>query len=109
MRKSTFVLSVMGLAAFAAVSSVEAASVGGHPALGNAFILKATIDPDTFIAGHPAGGTSVRGHANHEHPAVVASRAAPQGVDVNTFLVQPPAATQWTLAPVPTAVVSLAR
>lgn len=109
MRKSTLVLSVMGFAALAAVSSVEAASAGGHPALGNAFILKPAIDPDTFIAGHPAHGTSVRGHANHEHPAVTAARAAAPGVDANTFIVQPPAATQWVQAPLAAAVVSLAR
>lgn len=37
-------------------------------------------------------------HANGEHPAVLVARRAP-AVDPNTYLVQPPATTRWTVNP----------
>jgi len=74
-------------------------ALGQHPAM----LVKArtqSIDPNTFIVGHPASPQWVRGHANHEHPAVqVAHRAEHPQIDTNTFLVQPPATTAWTMGP----------
>ncbi len=96
MRKTALVLSVMGIAALAAATSVDAHPLGGHPALGNAFIEKPSVDPNTFVVAHPAGLALLPGHANHEHPAVAAARAT-RVIDANTFLVQPPASTQWAV------------
>jgi hypothetical protein len=56
------------------------------------------VDPNTFAVGHPASPRWVVQHANHEHPAVVAARAAREGhavVDPNTYIVQPPASVTW--------------
>ena len=56
------------------------------------------VDPNTFVVGHPASPRWVVQHANHEHPAVVAARAAREGhaaLDANTYLVQPPASVTW--------------
>ena len=76
-RKNLVIGAVMLLAALAAASSVGAQTVGAHPALrGSAPVAAVGIDPNTFIVGHPAGLTFVRGHANHEHPAVAAKRDA---------------------------------
>lgn len=62
------------------------------------------INPNTFIVGHPAspkwGATATPVRANAEHPAVlVARRANVPHIDVNAFLVQPPATITWTLGP----------
>jgi hypothetical protein len=104
-RKNLVIGGVMLLAALAAASSVEAQTVGAHPALrGSAPVAGAGIDPNTFIVGHPAGLTLVRGHANHEHPALGAKRdALAPSVDPNQFIVQPPASAHWALAPEPAA------
>jgi hypothetical protein len=59
-----------------------------------------SIDPNTFIVGHPASPTWKNGHSNGEHPAVLVSgRAAAQAPDSNTFLVQPPTSVRWTTLP----------
>lgn len=104
-RKNLAIGAVMLLAALAAASAVEAQTVGAHPALrDSAPRVAAGIDPNTFRVGHPAGPSFVRGHANHEHPAVAAKRDAPGlPVDPNQFIVQPPAAVHWELAAEPTA------
>ena len=58
-----------------------------------------SIDPNTFLVGHPASPRWVVVHANHEHPAVVQARLARQAaVDPNTFIVQPPASVTWLAA-----------
>ena len=104
-RKNLIIGAVMLLAALAAASNVEAQTVGVHPAMrGSALPVSAGIDPNTFIVGHPAGLALVRGHANHEHPAVATKRGLPgQPVDPNLFIVQPPAAVHWALASEPVA------
>ena len=104
-RKNIVIGAVMLLAALAAASNVEAQTVGTHPALqGGAPVAAVGIDPNTFIVGHPAGLALVRGHANHEHPAVATKRGLPgQPVDPNLFIVQPPAAVHWALTSEPVA------
>ncbi|MBK7531075.1 hypothetical protein [Piscinibacter sp.] len=104
-RKNLIIGAVMLLATLAAASNVEAQTVGAHPALrGSALPVSAGIDPNTFIVGHPAGLALVRGHANHEHPAVATKRGLPgQPVDPNLFIVQPPAAVHWALTSEPVA------
>lgn len=110
-RKNLVIGAVMLMAALAAASSVEAQTVGAHPALrGSAPVAATGIDPNTFIVGHPAGLTLVRGHANHEHPAVAARRDAPgQALDPNQFIVQPPAAVHWALMSEPAAQLAALR
>ncbi|MEP6502906.1 MAG: hypothetical protein ABJD97_06235 [Betaproteobacteria bacterium] len=55
-----------------------------------------SIDPNTFLVGHPASPRWIVVHANHEHPAVVQARlAAQKAIDPNTFIVQPPVAVTW--------------
>ena len=113
-RKHLVVVAVMALAAIAAATSVDAQTFGRHPALRSTDTAPAApgIDPNTFIVAHPAGLALVHGHANHEHPAVAASREAQSAqVDPNLFIVQPPASVQWTLAPdvLPVAQVALSR
>ena len=59
-----------------------------------------SIDPNTFIVGHPASPTWKHPHSNGEHPAVmVTGRTAATSPDSNTFLVQPPASVRWTTQP----------
>jgi hypothetical protein len=74
----------------------------GSPALMAQTAATSTIDPNTFIVGHPASPTWKLVRANGEHPAVQVSRrtgvAAP---DSNRFIVQPPASVRWTDTPVP--------
>ena len=110
-RKNLVIGAVMLLAALAAASSVEAQTVGAHPAMrGSAPTAATGIDPNTFIVGHPAGLTLVRVHANHEHPAVTARREAPGwSVDQNQYIVQPPAAVHWAMASEPAAQLAALR
>lgn len=68
-----------------------------HPASENAPVVGRSIDPNTFIVGHPASPRWVRAHANAEHPAVRLARSARAELDPNTFLVQPPAAVRWVV------------
>lgn len=56
-----------------------------------------SIDPNTFIVGHPASPRWVHARANSEHPAVLTARAARADINPNTFVVQPPAAVQWVV------------
>ncbi len=67
------------------------------PAAPTATIVGRSIDPNTFIVGHPASPRWVHQHANAEHPAVLAARAVRPEIDPNTFLVQPPAAVHWVV------------
>lgn len=86
----------------------HAQDVGQHPAVFAPRKLPA-IDPSTFIVGHPAAPTALAGHANHAHPAVAAKAAAAE-INTDTYLVQPPASTRWTLgATEPVAVQQLAQ
>lgn len=58
------------------------------------------INPNTFIVGHPASPTWKRAHSHAEHPAVqVRARQGVASIDSNTFRVQPPASTRWTVQP----------
>ena len=86
-RLLTFALSSL------AVLGAHAADIGQHPAVFAPRGLPG-IEADRFIVGHPAGGWSMGGHANHPHPALATSRQAPH-VDTDHFLVQPPATTRW--------------
>ena len=85
-----------------------AADIGQHPAI---FVSRSLpgIEASSFIVGHPAGGYAGRAeHANFEHPAVVMHRAGQVGhLNPNTFIVQPPATTAWTM-PAATPVVTAA-
>lgn len=86
----------VAVAALVLAATARAETLTQHPALGvsiesNAQVLNAAH----FIVGHPAGGYSSSGHANHDHPAVTGAREA-RGVDTNRYLVQPPASTRWT-------------
>ena len=48
-------------------------------------------------------------HANYDHPAIAAARVAQKaGVDVNHFLVQPPASVTWVAAEAPKQVAAAA-
>ena len=82
----------------AATGVARAEDIGQHPAL---FAPRALpgVNPSTFIVGHPASPTVRGGHANFQHPAVLVAARAVQ-LDPNIYLVQPPAAVSWTLAPV---------
>lgn len=60
-------------------------------------IVGRSIDPNTFIVGHPASPRWVHRHAGAEHPAVQVARAARADIDPNTFLVQPPAPVHWVV------------
>ena len=92
MRTRTVALvSLLGVAATLAAAQ----DVGQHPAVFAPRSLS-SVDPSTFVVGHPASPTWQLRHANHEHPAVVVSREA-QPLDVNRYLVQPPASVVWTL------------
>lgn len=68
-----------------------------HPAVVQSRLARqGTIDPNTFILGHPASPRWIVGHANHDHPAVIQARMAhPGAIDPNTFIVQPPASVRW--------------
>lgn len=80
---------------------VSAETLTQHPALPSTIESNAaTLNAARFIVGHPAGGQSHGGHANHDHPAVVAARDARTAFDTNRFLVQPPASTRWTVTTV---------
>jgi hypothetical protein len=87
-----------------------AGDIGQHPAI---FVSRSLpgIEASSFIVGHPAGGYAGHAeHANFEHPAVVMHRAGQiSHIDPNTFIVQPPATTAWTMqaaAPVINAAIS---
>lgn len=68
------------------------------------------IDPNTFIAGHPASPRWKIVHSNAEHPAVVMARiTTPTAIDPNTFIVQPPASVQWLPSAEQTTLIAQAR
>lgn len=108
-RKQIAVAAVVIVAAFGAWGVAEAAQpFGRHPALGGgdeALVRK--VDANTFLVGHPAGGVFGHGHANGAHPATLVARRAP--LDANAFIVQPPAAVTWTVAPAEANLVAAAR
>lgn len=82
--------------AAASVASV-ATSVLAEPSA----LVGTSIDPNTFIVGHPASPRWKAMHANHPHPAVVQAERAgrPPSIDANAFIVQPPASVRWVTAP----------
>lgn len=81
--------------ALAAALPAVAGPLQPHPAVVVAAAAP-TIDPSTFIVGHPASPRwKATPSANGEHPAVRIARQ-PRGIDANTFLVQPPASVAWT-------------
>ena len=103
-------LAIVALAAAAAVGQVHAQSFGAHPALRSASPAPAaSIDPNHFIVGHPAGLVQRAGHANQAHPADAVSRQGATGVDANHFLVQPPSSVRWALASERALIVAAAR
>ena len=85
-----------------------ATDFGHHPAATKARAADAEIDPSTCMPGHPArgaAGQAARVHANFDHPALATYRAGQRPhTDPNTFIVQPPATTSWTVVDAPTAV-----
>lgn len=92
-----------GVLIAAAAQAEESRPMGQHPAVllqADVSALKRGVDPQTFIVGHPARLALSGRHANGEHPALAMQRQArhPQ-IDVNTYLVQPPSPTVWTVAP----------
>ena len=92
-----------------AAPAAAATDFGHHPAATEARAADAEIDPSTCMPGHPARGAAGQAahvHANFEHPAIATYRAGQQPrIDPNTFIVQPPATTRWTvLVDAPTAV-----
>lgn len=89
---------VVAAALFAAASLSQAQTFGAHPALGGNAAAAATLDPNYFIVGHPAGLVQRAGHANQAHPADAVSRQGAPAVDTNHFLVQPPSSVHWALA-----------
>jgi hypothetical protein len=97
---TTLTVALAVLAAAFAIDSARAEDIGQHPAV---FAPRALpgVNPSTFIVGHPASPKQRAGHANFEHPAVlIALRHAEQnGIDPNTYLVQPPATVSWTVLP----------
>lgn len=94
-----------GILIAAAAQAGEQAPMSQHPAVllqadVSALKLKRSLDPQTFIVAHPARLALSNGHANGEHPALAMQRQAlTPRIDVNTYLVQPPSATVWTVAP----------
>lgn len=90
------------LATASAWADTHAPSLGQHPAV---LVQQQSghLDTNLYAPGHPASPTTRGGAANHEHPAVTAARQwrdhTGQTLDPNTFLVQPPAHTQWTVGP----------
>ncbi len=103
LRFQACVVSSLVAAAASMAQPSRAQGLVPHPAV----LVHATpsgIDPSTVIVGHPASPkwapVAAPLHANAEHPAVLmARRAVAPHIDVNTFLVQPPATTTWTLGP----------
>lgn len=93
--KTTLLVALLSTAAFHADAGTPA-----HPSQPEAAApveIQAQAASPKLI-GHPASPRWVVTHANAPHPAVlVAARAAT--IDPNTFLVQPPSATQWTMGP----------
>ncbi len=98
MNKTSVIL--LALMSAGAGQLASAQDVGQHPAVFAPRNLPG-IDPNTFVVGHPASPHNRAGHANFDHPAVTAWAARRQGmvIDTNAYLVQPPAAVRWTLAP----------
>lgn len=89
-------LPALALALIASAAAAE--DVGQHPAIFAARSLPG-VNPSTFVVGHPASPTwkaPAHVHANHPHPAIATSAMSASRVDVNTFLVQPPAHVDWT-------------
>lgn len=69
-----------------------------------------SIDPNTFIVGHPASPTWAAPHANGHHPAVLVFRQAHLArVDSNQFIVQPPVQVSWTVQPAPVLTAQVSR
>lgn len=98
------------LAAANALADTSAPALGQHPAV-LVKQLPGRLDTNLYAPGHPASPTTRGGAANHEHPAVTLSRqlrdGASQPLDPNTFLVQPPASTHWTVDPAAAPAVAL--
>ena len=91
----------------AALASMLAAStfaslaqgVFQHPAVATPPQVNAA-EASPVIVGHPASPTWQVRHANFDHPAIAMRREASRhAIDPNTFIVQPPAHVEWTLAP----------
>jgi hypothetical protein len=86
------------LASLLAASSFASLAQGvfQHPAVSTP-PQAASVDPSTFIVGHPASPTWQVRHANAEHPAIAMRAEATRSlIDPNTFVVQPPAHAEWT-------------
>ncbi len=89
-------ITIVVLAALAAVNQADAQTVATHPALSRTAVAPAvTIDPNRFLVGHPAGGLPRALHANHDHPAVTVYERGAPALDTDHFLVQPPSPVRW--------------
>lgn len=94
------------LALLAATAAAHAGLPFEHPAL--AARAQSEGPYAGVIIGHPASPQWQVVHANGTHPAVlVSARAA--AIDPNTYRVQPPATTQWTLHSAADTQIALAR
>jgi hypothetical protein len=86
-----------------AATAAQAGEMSQHPAVlkqADVSALQRGIVPQTFLVRHPARLALRSGHTNGEHPALAVQRQAESpNIDVNTYLVQPPSATRWTLSP----------
>lgn len=91
---NTRLIVALSLLALGNVQAAIAHEGGEHPAVLTAR-KAATLDPNTFIVGHPASPRAGTVHAGSEHPAVAARLARRAGaIDPNRFRVQPPASVQ---------------
>lgn len=97
---------VTGLSLLGTVALAHAGLPFAHPAATAA--AAAPTPYEGVIIGHAASPAWKAPHANGEHPAVlVAARAV--AIDPNTYRVQPPATTEWTLHSAPDTQVALVR
>lgn len=93
-------LSILALALVIASPAVSAAPVA----------VASSVDPNTFIVGHPASPRWKTAHSNGAHPAVIVTGRAVTGApDSNRFLVQPPASVRWTTQPLPLVLAAVPR
>lgn len=97
-------MSVVTRTAAIAVLALLAAASQACWAAEPSVIIGTGIDSATFRPGHPASPRWVIVRAGHEHPGVLAARAAGKpAIDPNAFTVLPPASVRWTVAAEPAA------
>lgn len=88
---------ILVAAMLAAGTGLTAAAEPAMPA--SPAVIGSSIDPNTFIVGHPASPRWKRAHSHAEHPAVqLRQRGQIKAIDSNAFRVQPPAGVRWVLS-----------